>query len=198
MRPHSPGTLPKPCAGSGRTRVLQWRRRARRARWTGPRSAFRFRSMNRTARRSPPADPRITVAGDRIVEEELTAEARRHGLALALPETVALAPGRSPDGGAIRYRIRIRRAESRDAPQRWLGLTLWSGREALRPYPPQRRGDAAASSRTGAHKCLAALRRVVEEGTEPSVFQRLQSCATRLADFSQSTSHRAPMVREEL
>ncbi len=34
---------------------------------------------------------RITVAGDRIVEEELTAEARRHGLALALPETVALA-----------------------------------------------------------------------------------------------------------
>ena len=34
---------------------------------------------------------RITVSGERIVEEELTPMALRHGLALALPEYVALA-----------------------------------------------------------------------------------------------------------
>ena len=51
---------------------------------------------------------RIVVADDRILEEELTPYARRHGLAMALPEHMDLArPAGAGRGDPIRYRIRI-------------------------------------------------------------------------------------------
>lgn len=50
---------------------------------------------------------RVTVARDRIVEERLTAEARAHGLAVALPEFLALARLAGVGRDVARYRTRI-------------------------------------------------------------------------------------------